>query len=194
MAVMQLSEPKAHRWTRKEYYELAERGFFHGRRVLLMDGEILQMPPQGPEHFSALDLVAEAVRKAFPQGHCVRTQAPLDLGVNSDPEPDVAVVSGKREDYFSAHPQTAVLVVESSDSTLAFDRGRKASLYARGGIADYWIINLVDRQLEIRRKPVPDSSQDYGYRYADVTILFPGDSASPLAAPQAHIRVADLLP
>jgi hypothetical protein len=84
-----------------------------------------------------------------------------------------------------------VLVI---DTTLRFDRIRKASLYARVGIADYWILNLVDRQLEIRRGPVADNTQDYGFRYADEMILLENESATPLAAPGARIAVSDLLP
>ena len=87
-----------------------------------------------------------------------------------------------------------MLIVEVSESTLAFDRRRKASLYARAGIADYWIVNLVDRQLEVRRNPVADLTQFYGAAYADETVLQAADQATPPAAPQARIAVADLLP
>jgi Uma2 family endonuclease len=81
-----------------------------------------------------------------------------------------------------------------SETTLAYDRGRKASLYAASGIADYWIVNLVQRQLEIYRNPIADASQPFGFRYDQRTILNPNDHASPLAAPPARILVADLLP
>jgi Uma2 family endonuclease len=77
---------------------------------------------------------------------------------------------------------------------LRYDRVVKFSLYALVGIADYWIINLVDRQLEIYRNPVPDKSQKYGWGYADEMILTAADYATPLAAPQARVAVADLLP
>jgi Uma2 family endonuclease len=102
-------------------------------------------------------------------------------------------VVGRREDY-SDHPTTAVLIVELSESTLAYDRSRKASLYARAGIADYWIVNLVNNQLEVRRDPRPDPSQPYGHGYANVAILVPPAVVNPLAAPQVSLAVADLLP
>jgi Uma2 family endonuclease len=70
----------------------------------------------------------------------------------------------------------------------------KASLYAKIGIPDYWILNLIDRQLEIDRLPVVDASQKYGFAYAQVTVLGPEDFVSPLAAPHVKIPVADLLP
>lgn len=118
---------------------------------------------------------------------------PLDLGLDVEPQPDLAVADGPRA-AFPTHPTTALLVVEISDSTLSIDRGRKAGIYARGGIADYWIVNVNSRQLEIRRRPVADPTAPEGHRYDDITILGEADSASPLAAPQAVIRVADLLP
>src|SRR5262249_46272485 len=92
------------------------------------------------------------------------------------------------------NPTSALLLVEVSDTTLAYDRSTKASLYARAGIADYWTVNLVDRQVEVRRNPVPDPSQPYGFRYADEIILSPAHFVSPLAARQAQIPGADLLP
>jgi len=194
MAVLQLNEPKMRRWTREEYYQMAELGWFVNQRVMLLDGEIVEMPVQKSGHYVSIDKAAKILERIFSVGFWVRTQAPLDLGVNSDPEPDVAVVSGSREDYLASHPTTALLIIEVSDTTLRFDRNRKCSLYACGGITDYWIVNLVDRQLEIRRNPVPDSSQEYGYGYADLTILSLADFATPLAAPQVQIAVADLLP
>src|SRR5205807_2759297 len=112
----------------------------------------------------------------------------------TEPEPDVSVVSGSSADYVQAHPTTAVLIVEVSDSTLRYDRGRKASLYARAGIADYWIVNLVDRRIEVYRDPVPDPTQHYGYRYSSQSVIVPPGTVTPLALPQAAIPAADLLP
>ena len=86
------------------------------------------------------------------------------------------------------------LIVEVSDSSLKYDQHDKASLFAAAGIADYWNINLIDRRLEIRRRPVADATQPFGFAYADVTLHGPNDVVSPLAAPTAQIRVADLLP
>ncbi len=91
-------------------------------------------------------------------------------------------------------PTSALLVVEVSETTLYYDRNQKASLYAASGIADYWIINVVQRQVEVYRDPVPDATQAFGYRYASRTILDPGEVVSPLALPGATVAVADLLP
>ncbi len=182
------------RFTRSEYYQMGEWGWFIGRRIMLIEGEILEMPIQKPQHYVSIDQTAKMLERVFTGKFWIRTQAPLDLGEATDAEPDVSVVDGSSNDYLDHHPTTARLLVESSDTTLRFDREHKGSLYARAGIADYWIINLVDRQLEIRRRPVPDSTQDFNFGYADLIILKPGDFATPLAAPQSRIAVADLLP
>jgi Uma2 family endonuclease len=119
----------------------------------------------------------------------------LDLTPYSVPDPDLAVVAGSVRDNASVdNPTTALLIVEVSLTTLRYDRGRKASLDALAGIQDYWIVNLVQRQLEIYRDPVPDSSRPYGFGYAQVATLQPSDHATPLTMPAAKIPVADLFP
>jgi Uma2 family endonuclease len=190
-----LNTPRRRRWTLEEYYRIAEMGLFRDQRVELVDGEILQMPPQKNFHVIGIDLVRQALQAAFGPGHWVRIQAPLHLQPNSAPEPDLAVVPGSSRDYAAKdHPTSALLIVEVSDTTLIYDRGRKASLYARAGVADYWILNLVDNRLEVRRRPVADPSLKTGYRYADVSVLTMAEQATPLAAPQSKIAVGDLLP
>ncbi len=92
------------------------------------------------------------VAQAFSRlDYTVRNQMPLALDENSEPEPDVAVVPGKARDYTQAHPTTAVLVVEVADATLRLDRKTKQAVYARNGIAEYWIVNLKDNSLEVYR-------------------------------------------
>lgn len=195
MAVGQRVEPWRFRWTRKAFYRLLGLGFFRGRRVQLIGGEILEMASQKNFHVVAISLAQDALRAAFGPGYWVRNQGSLDLSPHSVPDPDLAVVPGTPRDYPQEdNPATALLVVEVSDTTLRFDQGRKASLYARAGIADYWIVDLVHNCLEVRRDPVPDSAQPFGFRYGNLTILAPTDTVSPLAAPQAQLTVADLLP
>jgi Uma2 family endonuclease len=186
------TEPKPRKWTREEYYRLGELGFFHGQRVELIEGDIVVLSPQNWPHSSTVDRVGKLLDRVLGTLFWVRMQLPVNLGT-SDPEPDVSVVSGRREDY-SDHPTTAVLIVEVSDSTLNYDRTQKASLYARAGIADYWIVNLVNNQLEVHRDSRPDPSQPYGHGYATVTILTPTAVVSPLAAPQVSLALSDLLP
>src|SRR5205085_11511702 len=123
------------------------------------------------------------------------TQSPLNLDKYDDPEPEVAVVVGSERDYVGSDNRAdALLVIEVSDTTLAFDRGRKARRYARAGIADYWIVNLPDRRLEVYRNPMPDGAALFGWRYGSAQALGPGERISPLALPGAAVTVADLLP
>lgn len=190
---MALLTPQIHRWTQEQYYRMAELGFFRGQRVQLIQGEIIAMPPMKNPHAIALGLVEDSLEKAFGPTCWVRTQLPLNLTKYSVPEPDVAVVSGRPRD-FADHPTSALLIVEISDTTLRFDRGRKARLYAAANIADYWIVNLVDSQVEIYRQPQPDPVQARRKVYADVRIHQAGDLLRPLAAPHAQILVDDLLP
>ena len=114
--------------------------------------------------------------------------------METDPEPDIAVVPGEEEDYLAAHPTTALLVLEVGDSTLAFDLADKMSLYAAAGIADYWVLDVSGRRLVVHRDPMPDAEQRFGHRYRAVTEYAAGQSAAPLAAPFSPITIDDLLP
>ncbi len=188
-------EVQIRRWKRVEYEQLVEKGvFMPGERVELIDGLLLVAEPQSSSHFAAIRLVELALARAFGEGWDVRAQGPIALDDSSEPEPDVAVVHGGPRDYVSAHPADPVLVVEVALTSLGFDREHKSSLYARSRRPEYWIVNLVDRVLEIRRDPAPSPSAPYGWDYSAVEILGPGDRACPLAAPAARIAVADLLP
>ncbi|MCL2648461.1 MAG: Uma2 family endonuclease [Phycisphaerales bacterium] len=198
LAVEKIVEsPTPHRFTREEYYRLGEFGMFDGQRVELIEGEIVDMAPQMSPHAIATALTLQELQKAFPDDF-VRMQLPLSFGKHSEPEPDLAVVPGKPRDYIRTdhphHPQTALLVIEVSESTLRYDRTRKANLYARAGIKDYWVLNLVKKCLEVMREPVEDKGAELGWRYASYKTLRTGESISPLAKPQAAIAVTDLLP
>jgi Uma2 family endonuclease len=192
---MNAIEPRMKRWTSDEYYELADLGWFRNQRVELIDGEILEMPPQKDLHAAAISLTAEALSRSFGPGFWVRQQFPLHLSETSEPEPDVAVVKGAIRDYVgTGHPTTALLVVEVSDATLRYDRGAKASFYAAHGIADYWIVNLQERRLEVYRDPIADAKQRFGYRFENIARYSQAETAAPLAAPGSAIAVADLVP
>jgi Uma2 family endonuclease len=189
------TEPRPIRWTKDEYFRLSEEGYFNGRRVELIGGEIIEMAPQYNPHTIGVTLVQNALQLAFGLGYWPRGQATLDLSPHGCPDPDVAVVAGTPRAYVGQPiPTTALLVVEVADSSLNQDRNIKGSLYAVAGITDYWIVNIPDHQLEVYRDPVADPTQPFGFRYANRTILDPGDDVTPLAAPAAQIPVADLIP
>lgn len=192
MATAEVAEPARRLWTRDEYYRMADLGWFQGQRTELIGGEVVVVSPQKYRHAYALDKAGNLLRRAFGEGFWVRTQLPLQCTGMSEPEPDVSVVPGTRDDY-EDHPTHALLVVEVADTTLHFDRTQKMSLYAQSGVPEYWIANLIDRVLEVHRSPVEDESQPFGARYAGVQRLTPGQTVTPLEKPDAAIAVADLL-
>ncbi len=186
--------PRPLRWTRAQYYEMAELGYFAGKRVELIQGEILIMPPMDVPHFRVVNSVGNVLKAAFGTEYFISNQCPLSLGLASDPEPDFAVIHGKVEDYTvdTGLPTTAALVVEASASTLAYDRTRKAALYAEAGIPEYWIINITERQLEVHRQPMLIAEGVFGY--ADIAMYTPETTVTPITRSTAQIAVADLLP
>ena len=192
MAVTQVPLTRR-RWDRHEYERLVELGIFHGEPIELLGGELIVSEPQGAYHASAVTKVDYALRAIVPAGWIVRLQSPISLDAESEPEPDLVVVPGRPGDYADAHPGPPALAVEVAESSLAFDRERKASLYARAGIEDYWIVNLVDHVLEVHRDPSPDPSAAYGWRYRSVAVLAPPSAVVPIAFPSGRILAADLL-
>ena len=186
---------RTRRWTRAEYDRLIDVGILQrGDPVELLGGEMMVAEPQGSRHYTSIGLVEDALRAAFGAGWVIRSRGPVALDDESEPEPDVAAVPGTIRDYSGEHPARPVLMVEVSDSSLSVDRERKGSLYARAGLEDYRIVNLVERVLEIYREPVADPSAMYGWRYASRTVVGPDASATPLAALPPSIVVHALLP
>jgi Uma2 family endonuclease len=176
------------RWTRAKYEQLVDSGVLtESDRVELLDGELVTMTPQGTLHATAINLVSETLRNTIGPNHLIRVQQPFALDNASEPEPDIAVVPGTARDYMHRHPNTAMLIVEVSDRTLAYDSGRKKDRYARNRIQDYWIVNLADRHLEVYRCIKNDC-------YVDRLILTVGDRITPLAFPSASIPIQALLP
>jgi Uma2 family endonuclease len=187
---MSIAEPTTRRWTVAEYHRAAEAGIFGPEeRLELIDGEIYRMSPQKGPHLVATGLTRSILEKVFQEEWVVLVQAPLALGEQAEPEPDVAVVRGQWRDFVEGPPATAELVVEVSDTTLAFDRGPKATGYARAGISDYWVLSIPERVLEVRRNPDPSTGQ-----YQSIVRYNPDETVSPLAAPTVLITVRDLLP
>ena len=186
---------RTRRWTRKEYRRLGELGVLaEDEPVELIDGQLIVAEPKGAPHQTAVTLTAHALRAAFGAGWFVREQGAIALDDDSEPEPDVLVASGHPRDYSGDHPARPALVVEVAASSLAYDRRHKGSAYARAGLPDYWIVNLIDRRLEVYRRPGTDPAANFGWRYLDVEILAVGSVIAPLAMRSRLIAVADLLP
>jgi Uma2 family endonuclease len=186
---------RTRQWTRAEYDRLIDIGLFRpGEPLELLGGDLVVSEPQGSAHFTAIGLVEDALRLALGPGWLVRGQGPIALDDESEPEPDVAVTRGTRRDYGREHPSRPALVVEVAETSLAFDREHKGSLYARARLEDYWIVNLIDRTLEVYRQPGRDRSAPFGWRYVSTDVLGPTSSVAPLAAPRAALLVSELLP
>lgn len=177
-------------WTTDEYYRLLEAGALHaGEKVELVQGRIWEKLPINPPHMTAMRNATKQMEAAFGNGCEVRPQGPLTLPNGSAPEPDVLVVRGNTVDFAFRHPVAAeaLLVIEISDATLAFDRGEEMRAYASAGITEYWVLDLNARQLEVYRGP-----SEAGY--ADVTVYGELESVAPLAVSQSPVIVAELLP
>ena len=180
------------RWTRRDYGRIIDARILHeDDRVELIEGRLIVAEPQHTPHAKAIELAADAPRTAFGPGWRIRIQLPIALEPDSEPEPDVSVVAGSPRDDGRDHPSHPALVVEIADTSVRLDRTVKARVYARGGIAEYWIVNLIARVLEIHRRPRRRAGGHA--RYDTVAIAHPGESVQPLAASRP-VAVDDLLP
>jgi Uma2 family endonuclease len=169
---------------RSEYDRLIELGVFDDERVELIQGVLVKRSPQEAPHASTVQKLTKLLMTRLQERGSVRSQLPLALSDDTEPEPDVAVVP--LGDYETEHPHTALLIIEVADSSLKKDRG-KAAVYASAGIAEYWIVNLGARTVEAYSSPEGD-------RYAEVRTLRTGDTLRPLALPDVAIAVAEILP
>lgn len=172
-----------------EHYEHMVRiGAFDGKyqkRVELLRGAIVMMSPVGAGHADCLDRLALwSFRAAAVHGIRVRVQNPLRFPINdSEPQPDLAWVQEKEYSEHHPGPEEVLLIVEVADSSLEIDRTEKLSVYAEAGIAEYWIVNLVDKQIEVYRKPSGSTYQQ--------ELQYKGKSTvSPLALPQAKLSLS----
>jgi Uma2 family endonuclease len=150
--------------------------------------------PQGSPNAAVAAHIARVLAAAFGPGWHARLHSPLALDDQSEPEPDIAMVTGDPLDYVGGHPATAALVVEVADSSLRLDRRLKSRVYARAGLPELWIANLVEGVLEVHRDPRPSAGSASGWSYRSADVLRPPAEVSPLATPGARIPVADLLP
>jgi Uma2 family endonuclease len=163
-------------------------------RVELLEGVLVNKMSKSPEHVLGTILVTDVLRALLPAGWSIRSEQPVRMD-DSEPEPDAAVVRGSARDYGARHPipvQVAV-VIEVADSSLRRDREDKRRIYARNGIAVYWIVNVADRLVDVFTDPSgPVLTPDY----ATTTTYRPGD-AVPVAiagTPIGTVPVTDLLP
>ena len=177
------------RFTVDEYYAMAAAGILsQDDRVELLDGEIIQMPPSGPEHADSVDRLFELLLHRFGDLARVRAQNPIHLDQFSNPEPDFALVRRRPEGYTAGHPTPAdvFLVIEVADTSLALDRRLKMPLYARAGLPEAWVLDLQHALVHVYREPGPA-----GYQL--VTTARRGELLSTLAFPDRTLSVDALL-
>lgn len=169
---------------RVEYDKLVALGVFEGERIELIDGALLHMSPIGPPHCEAVDRLNELLVLTFVGRARVRTQGSFAAGELSEPEPDLSLLP--LGDYHAEHPHQAYLVIEVAESSLNFDRGRKARLYAECGIPEYWIVNLVNRTVEVHREP-------NGGQYEQVSVFAKGSRIGLVSFPDVELSVDDFV-
>ncbi len=177
-----------HRLTVHDYYRLVEVGILReGERVELLEGQLVDMPPIGPGHALAIDTLNEMLVLAVAGRALVRVQNPIALDDYSEPEPDFALVRRPWDGYPRAHPRASdvFLLIEVSDSSLAFDRGAKLELYARAGIREFWIVDLMTNRVLVHREPKDD-------KYDSVTAFDMSDILAIDALPGVTIPVASI--
>ena len=182
--------PQTRKFTVAEYYRMAEVGILKpNERVELIEGDIIVMPPIGPEHADNVDELNEVLARYAPGRYRVRIQNPVRLSDESEPEPDVALLRRRPEGYGAAHPTPTdvLLVIEVANSSLEYDRSIKAHIYGRSGVPETWVRNLPEDCIERFSEPGPDG-------YAQHTIHRRGENLTPVSMPGLELAVADLLP
>jgi len=184
-------EPKLlKRWTVQDYHHMSDLGILNPtERTELINGQIVLMAAKGTPHVTSLHLLANQLRDRLGNTALIRTQDPIQLDDFSEPEPDLSIVRGTVLDYADLHPRPRdiYLIVEVASLTLKHDYEIKDKLYAHAGIADYWVLDLKNRQLHIFRHPISTG-------YTSHLILTEPNQVSPLAFPNLSIDLISILP
>ena len=177
-------------WTVEEYHQMAEAGIFHPEeRVELIAGQIIRMSAKGTAHTATVRRTAKVLRNLLENQAEIYTQDPIQLDDFSEPEPDVAVVRLDPLDYADHHPTPSevYLIIEVADSSFKYDRETKAKVYSKSGIADYWVLDVIDRKLHVFREPTQEG-------YQSEVIFSEGASVSALQFPDVAIALQAMLP
>ncbi|NEQ67927.1 MAG: Uma2 family endonuclease [Symploca sp. SIO2D2] len=173
-----------------EYHCMADAGVFHPEeRVELIAGQLVKMAAKGTAHTVTLRRINRLfTRLSFQIEVMVQIQDPIVLDDYSEPQPDLALLRLEPREYIDAHPTAAdtYLVIEVADSSFKYDSETKAKLYAQSNIADYWVLDVVKRQLHVFRQP---SNQGY----QSEVILTEDDIISPLQFPDITISIQEML-
>ena len=182
-------EPTRRRISVYEYHAMGEAGILGiDERVELIDGEIITMSPIGPEHGASVDAGNYFLVSLIRNRAIVRVQGNIRLDEYNEPQPDFTMLKW-RDDFYRRQlpgPDDALLIIEVSDSTLSYDRNRKLALYARFGIPEVWIANILARVVEVYRDPVDGE-------YTDSRVYEPGEMVSPAAFGDVEVSVSQFI-
>ena len=175
-----------YKWSVEDYHQMIETGLLEGKPVELLEGEIINMSPEGIPHSYTNHSVTEYLRKLLSKLAVVREAHPITLD-NSEPEPDIAVVRLPETIYAQHHPyaQDIYWLIEIANKSLDKDLYEKNSTYARNSIPEYWVIDLVNKKLWVMTNP-----QDNNYR--DIKEITTG-VIKPVAFPDIEIELEKLL-
>jgi Uma2 family endonuclease len=181
---------RIHKYTVDEYHVMVETGILTpDERVELIDGEIVQMPPISSSHASVVNRIVRLLNLTFGVDEAiVWSQCPITFPINTEPEPDVALLR-PRADFYRSNlptPQDALLLIEVSRTTLRYDRTVKLPLYALAGIPEVWLVNLTQDTIEVYRDPEDGA-------YLESNQFRTGGSVSTQAFPNLRLAVEELL-
>lgn len=182
-------EPVRYLFTVDEYEQMGRTGVLDPElRLELLDGEIIEMAPIGPDHSSCVMRLIQKFTSRLGDRMVLNAQGPVRLFPRSEPQPDILLLRPGIEQYHHRHPTATdvLLVVEVAKSSLLLDRTVKLRIYARQGIAEVWIVDLNHDAVEVYRQPGLDG-------YAEMTCVERGGSVSPLAFPDLVLTVDEIL-
>jgi Uma2 family endonuclease len=186
----QLEPEELYTWVVSDYHQMIESGILTPNcPVELLEGRIIRMSPRRPFHASSVHRTNKHLSKLLGNRAEVRIQAPITLGDDSEPEPDIAVVSTDINEYADRHPapKDIYLLIEVADTTLTKDRQVKSRIYAKNLVSEYWILDLQNRQVYIYRSPAGD-------KYQIELVLKSQESTSIQAFPDLTITLDALFP
>ncbi len=189
VATLPQGEIREYHWTVDALYRALNAGVFeHPERLELIQGRIIENMSQGPRHSTLASIVADMLRESMRRRFAVREEKGVRIDFDGEPIPDVLVLKGRQADYLDRQPvpEDVALLVEVSDTTVVYDLGGKALLYAQAGITDYWVVLVNEAAIVRYREPTPEG-------YQSVARLAGADTLSPLAAPEAVWTINALL-
>ncbi|MUL36179.1 Uma2 family endonuclease [Gloeocapsopsis dulcis] len=182
-------------FTITEYHQLAELGIIgEDDRVELICGQIVEMTAKGTAHEVCITRLIRELAQLVGDRATLRSQSPIILFEDSEPEPDFTIVQNRIDDYLSSHPGVTdvLLVIEVADSSLNYDQEIKLPLYAEAGISHYWIFNLGENLLEVYSEPYQSSQGKYGYGIK--RIILPHQAIALPYPPNSLLNLSKILP